>query len=144
MTEPKERCVDVLATDECVELLSAHHFGRVAVDGQGGPAIFPINYVWESGQIAIRTGRGSKLTEAAQSTIAFEIDDAEEASRSGWSVLVVGTAYEVTDSIDEMSEELRRLPVDSWVPGDKTAVVRIEPRAITGRAVRPDAWMNGR
>jgi nitroimidazol reductase NimA-like FMN-containing flavoprotein (pyridoxamine 5'-phosphate oxidase superfamily) len=129
--------IRTLSTEECSGLLSGQHVGRIALNGPDGPAIFPVNYIWEGGHVVIRTDPGTKLAAAAQNVVAFEIDGIDEAARSGWSVLVVGTAYEVTDSVDFVSQEARRLPVDPWAPGDKASVLRIEPRSVTGRAVGP-------
>jgi nitroimidazol reductase NimA-like FMN-containing flavoprotein (pyridoxamine 5'-phosphate oxidase superfamily) len=130
--------IRVLAIEECSALLSGHHVGRIGLNGPDGPAIFPVNYVWEGGHVVIRTDPGTKVAGSAQSVVAFEIDGIDEAARAGWSVLVVGTAYEVTDSIDSVSEAVRRLPVDPWAPGDKATFLRIEPRSVTGRAVTPE------
>ena len=118
-------------------MLSSHHFGRIAINGDQGLEVFPVNYMWRDGHVAIRTSRGRKLTDVAQNEVAFEIDGIDEAARTGWSVLVVGAGYEVTDSIDEASEEIRALPVDTWAPGENSCWLRIEPRAVTGRRVQP-------
>ncbi len=125
----------MLSPEECVALLSSHHFGRIAVHGPDGLAIFPVNYVWGDGRVAIRTRPGTKLAAAAQSEVAFEIDGIDEAAREGWSVLVSGHGYEATDTIDEASRALRDLPVETWAPGERSSWLRIEPRAITGRMV---------
>ena len=132
MTEPQ---VEVLSAAECRQLLEAHRFGRIAVDGHDGLAIFPVNYIYSGGHLAIRTDPGAKLDGAVQNSVAFEIDDVDELMRTGWSVLVTGAAYEVTEALDEESRLIRDFPVDSWA-GDKTRWLRIEPRAITGRIVR--------
>jgi hypothetical protein len=69
--------------------------------------------------------------------VAFEIDGSDEAQRSGWSVVVQGVGNDITDTVDGLSEELRDLPVDHWVPGERTRWVRIIPERVTGRRVRP-------
>lgn len=133
--------VQVLTVEECSALLEAHRFGRIGVQGPEGPGIFPVNYVWVTGHIVIRTSPGTRPAAAAQSVVAFEIDGIDEPTRTGWSVLVVGTAYEVTDSVDDISEALRRLPVDSWAPGPKTSVLRIEPRSVSGRRITGEGFV---
>jgi hypothetical protein len=50
-------------------------------------------------------------------------------------VMVTGAAYDVTDSLDNESQLIRNLVVDSWV-GDRSRWLRIEPRTISGRIVR--------
>lgn len=126
-----------LSPEACDELLRAHHFGRLAVDASDGLAIFPVNYVYADGHVAIRTAAGTKLAAAAQSEVAFEIDGIDESARSGWSVLVRGVGYEVSDSMDDVSAGLRLLPVDPWVEGDRPYLLRIEPTSVTGRRVGP-------
>ena len=129
--------MDELSEPECSDLLAAHHFGRIGVVSGGTQLIFPVNYVYDDGRIAVRTDPGTKLSAAAQGQVAFEIDEIDEAARSGWSVLVTGVGYEVTDAIDDESEELRRFPVDTWTPGQRSHWIRIEPQRISGRRLRP-------
>jgi nitroimidazol reductase NimA-like FMN-containing flavoprotein (pyridoxamine 5'-phosphate oxidase superfamily) len=128
--------VEELTHEECVDLLGSHHFGRIAVHGHEGLAIFPVNYFWNDGHVAIRTNPGTKLAAAAQSKVAFEIDGIDDGARTGWSVLVTGTGYEVTDSMDDVSAAMRALPVETWAPGQTTSWLRVEPASITGRRVR--------
>jgi nitroimidazol reductase NimA-like FMN-containing flavoprotein (pyridoxamine 5'-phosphate oxidase superfamily) len=126
-----------LSTERCHSLLSSHSFGRVSFVDQQGIAIFPVNYVFDGQGVAIRCEIGSRLHHAVQSEVAFEIDHTYEQTRMGWSVLVTGTAYDVSDSIDGASVDVRALPVDTWAPGVKKCWVRVEPRSLTGRMVRP-------
>lgn len=126
----------VLSRERCEDLLASHHFGRIAVHGRDGLAIFPVNYVWLEGRVAIRTRPGTKLAAAAQSEVAFEIDEVDEDARQGWSVLVTGTGYEVTDTLDDESRALRAVQVEPWAPGERGSWLRIEPRSITGRMVQ--------
>lgn len=127
-----------LSQEECADRLADRHFGRIALHGRDGLSVYPVNYTWSDGHVAIRTNPGAKLDGIAQSEVAFEIDEIDEAARTGWSVLVRGVGYEVTDSIDGISTEMRELPVDTWAPGGNEHWIRIEPRSITGRRVQPD------
>jgi len=126
-----------LSESECKELLAGRHFGRLGVMSDGSVIIFPVNYVFADGRVAIRTDPGTKLSAAALGRVAFEIDEVDEPARTGWSVLLQGTGYDVTDSIDTASEQVRQFPVDTWVPGDRASWLRIEPSSITGRRIRP-------
>lgn len=131
-----EIAVDDLDAVDCAQLLESHHFGRIAVLVDGHPEIFPVNYVCRNGRVAIRTDSGTKLHAAAMSAVAFEIDSVDDDSRTGWSVVVKGTGYDVTDSVDDVSEELRQLQVDTWAPGGNASWIRIEPHSVTGRRIR--------
>jgi uncharacterized protein len=127
-----------LAEDQCRRLLAEHHLGRLAIGDFGGPMIFPVNYVVYNDMVVFRTDPGSKLEAAAErELVAFEVDAADEATRTGWSVVVRGTLGEVTDSAD--LERLRALPLYPWAPGERARYLRVAPSSLTGRRIRiPD------
>jgi nitroimidazol reductase NimA-like FMN-containing flavoprotein (pyridoxamine 5'-phosphate oxidase superfamily) len=131
-----ETVFEEIPEPECLELLAAGGFGRLAVVVDGGPEVFPVNYVFDAGRVAIRSDPGTKLTAAALGRVAFEIDAVDEADRTGWSVVVQGTGHDISDSVDEISEIMRTLAVDTWAPGEKANWIRIEPSRVTGRRVR--------
>ena len=68
--------------------------------------------------------------------MAFQIDGADEASRTGWSVLVRAEAVEVIDS-DDLAR-LGELPLYPWAPGAKTHYVRL-PAGVADRAAHRGA-----
>ena len=137
MADPQ---LEVLAEEECWRLLGAHHLGRLALVDTKGPVIVPVNYVFDREREApvFRTDPGSKLDAAVEAApVAFEVDAADEATRTGWSVVVRGALAEVTDPGD--LERLRALPLYPWAPGDKARYVRVRPASVTGRRIRiPD------
>lgn len=67
----------------------------------------------------------------AGQTVAFEVDEIDPDSRTGWTVLVTGKAEAVTD-VHELvaSVDVARRPWVS-VPGDQ--VVRLRPGQLSGR-----------
>ena len=75
--------MEVLGEADCFDLLASHRFGRIGVVVGGRPMIFPVNYFFEDGRVAIRTDPGTKLSAAAQGQVAFEIDGIDEAARAG-------------------------------------------------------------
>jgi len=129
MTEGLEE----LSFEECEELLASHHFGRLAVVVEGRPVIFPVNYEYVEGRIVVRSDPGVKLDAATLASVAFEVDEVDGVTRSGWSVVVQGFSQDVTDADDPVSETLRSTPVDTWVPGERTHWLRIEARFVSGR-----------
>jgi nitroimidazol reductase NimA-like FMN-containing flavoprotein (pyridoxamine 5'-phosphate oxidase superfamily) len=99
------------------------------------PAIFPVNYAMLDGQVVFRTGPGTKLDAAAAgAVVAFEIDDIDLFSHTGWSVLVVGVARPITEP--ETLARARRLPLSPWVDGERDTFVRLESARMTGRELR--------
>jgi nitroimidazol reductase NimA-like FMN-containing flavoprotein (pyridoxamine 5'-phosphate oxidase superfamily) len=130
-----ETRMEELAEDECRRLLAGRHLGRLAIPDFGGPMIFPVNYIYDGDAVVFRTDPGSKLDAAAErELVAFEVDAVEEATRTGWSVVVRGTLAEVTDP-DHLAR-LRALPLYPWAPGPKTRYVRVRPTSMTGRRIR--------
>lgn len=133
-----------LSVDACLELLAAHHVGRVAVDDGDGPVVLPVNYVLDQGSVLFRTDEGSKLDAAMRGArVAFEIDGVDERRRIGWSVLVRGRVVEVTDG-DEL-DRVRQLPLDPFVGGHKEHYVRVLSTNMSGRRIAlpatiPDGW----
>jgi uncharacterized protein len=123
-----------LTRSECFALLAREHVGRVAVVDDRGPVVFPVNFVLDRHMVVFRTDEGTKLDAACRgSRVAFEIDGADAAAHSGWSVVVRGEAIEVTGPAE--LARLRRLRLDPWAPGAKTHYVRILPAVLTGRRI---------
>ena len=65
--------------------------------------------------------------------VAFEIDEADSLGRWGWSVLAQGPAFDITGSLDEHSEALRKLHVTPWAPGTRPAWLRVTATRVSGR-----------
>ena len=83
--------LEVLSDEECHWLLEGGSVGRVGVTGGAIPEVLPVNYALLDGDIVFRTGRGTKVHAAtSDAPIAFEVDECDPVTLSGWSVLVVG------------------------------------------------------
>ena len=102
------------------------------------PLILPVNYVLDGDAVVIRTD-SPKITAAADHTrVAFEVDDVDERTRSGWSVLVQALAEEVTGSRrEELVERLRTAGGTPWAPGEHGHWIRLIPKVVTGRRIIP-------
>jgi nitroimidazol reductase NimA-like FMN-containing flavoprotein (pyridoxamine 5'-phosphate oxidase superfamily) len=131
--------LEVLYEEECLRLLATQEVGRLAViEGGYGPLIVPVNYVVDGGDIVFLTDSGTKLRGATRSPVAFEVDDLDRCTRSGWSVVARGLARELSGK--ERDDLRRRLPTMSfhpWAPGHKPYLVRIVATTVTGRRIRP-------
>ncbi|HEV2368242.1 MAG TPA: pyridoxamine 5'-phosphate oxidase family protein [Acidimicrobiales bacterium] len=135
MPEDEPR-LEEIGDAECRRLLGGHNVGRIGVVVDGWPVVLPVNYVFDGHRVAIRSDPGSKLTASDLGRVAFEIDGIDEGGRRGWSVLVQGRGFDITESLDEVSELMRALPVDPWAPGQKAHWIRIDPERVTGRRLR--------
>jgi len=80
--------LEPIAEQECLYLLGQRRLGRVAIDVDGRPQIFPVNYALSGRVVAFRTAPGTKLANAPMSHVAFEIDDYDSRNGVGWSVMV--------------------------------------------------------
>jgi nitroimidazol reductase NimA-like FMN-containing flavoprotein (pyridoxamine 5'-phosphate oxidase superfamily) len=127
--------VEILDADECHVLLRRGTIGRVAFAVAGEIDVLPVNYAMDGYSVVFRTAAGEKLGAALmEQAVAFEIDELYPASRSGWSVLVKGTAEPVDDQ--SSLERLGSLGLEPWAgPDQRDHWVRIRPFEITGRRV---------
>ncbi len=124
---------------ECLRLIAASSFGRIAVRTRDGtPAIRPLNYRFDepSQSIVFRTGRGSKLHALLEvGHAAFEIDGTDTDGATGWSVIVSGVAEEILNRGE--LDRLTALELEPWAPSDKPFVVRLRAFTVSGRRVAP-------
>jgi uncharacterized protein len=128
--------LESLGRSECLNLLATAQVGRLALVVDGHPEILPVNYALDGDAVLFRTSEGSVLTHVALAEVAFEVDHVDEATRSGWSVLIKGHADDIGDAIDATSQRLRRLSLISWAPGRRDRWFVVRPRQITGRRLR--------
>jgi len=128
----------VVPADECRTLLATRQLGRIGLAGGSFPLILPVNYVLAGDAVVIRTD-SPKITASADHTrVAFEVDDVDERTRSGWSVLVQALAEEVTGARrDELVERLRTAGGTPWAPGEHGHWIRLIPKVVTGRRIVP-------
>jgi uncharacterized protein len=128
------RGLEIVDFDTCLSRLAAQPVGRVAMAERGELVILPVNHVVVGMTIGFRTAAGTKLAQAVDGkAVGLEVDDFDQRSRTGWSVLVQGNVRIAT------AEEAHRLEGAAdppWVSGAHTWVV-IDPIEIAGRELRP-------
>ncbi|MFI5909833.1 pyridoxamine 5'-phosphate oxidase family protein [Dactylosporangium sp. NPDC051541] len=85
-----------LGRRRCLELLASVPMGRVVFTDHALPAIRPVNHLLDGETIIIRSALGHGLASAATAhgslVVAYEVDEIDATARSGWSVVVTGTA----------------------------------------------------
>ncbi len=92
--------------------------------------MLPVSYVSSAGLIYFRTNPDSVMGElSGPVAVAFEVDDIDVSTATGWSVLVQGVAQAHDDSASDL-----RIP-DAWAPGERILTIVITPSACSGRAV---------
>lgn len=126
--------LEILGRRDCLALLASVPLGRVVFTDQALPAIQPVNFALDGDDVIIRTPTGSKLGMAMRGTIvAFEADDIDPTSRTGWSVTLIGQARLVNDPSE--IARLSRLRLRPWTPGPCDRFVRISGKDLAGRRI---------
>jgi nitroimidazol reductase NimA-like FMN-containing flavoprotein (pyridoxamine 5'-phosphate oxidase superfamily) len=116
--------------------LQRQEVGRLAIPlPKAGPLVVPVNYVMDGDVVVFRSDPGAKLDAIALEPVSFEVDEVDRVTRTGWSVLVTGTAH-VADR-----DEVDDLRLQAWVAGTKEHWVRIVPSSITGRRIMLPAFV---
>ncbi|MGH8791622.1 MAG: pyridoxamine 5'-phosphate oxidase family protein [Stackebrandtia sp.] len=134
MSKPSK--LEILEVAECLDLLGKACIGRVAVTDRALPAILPVNFRMHDGTIVLRTSLGSTLsTSMRKSVVAFEVDDYDDETNIGWSVMVVGPARLVNNGVEY--DSLSSLDLPAWGPDKKDHFVLIGAEIVTGRRITP-------
>ncbi|MEP7054645.1 MAG: pyridoxamine 5'-phosphate oxidase family protein [Actinomycetota bacterium] len=132
-----------LSVNECWMLLRSAQVGRLAVVVEGGPEIFPVNFVVDHGTVVFRTAEGTKLASAtSDEPVAFEADAFDPAAGEAWSVVIKGRAKEIRGNFSELFDALS-LPLFPWHAGPKQHFVRVSADQVSGRRFRvvdPEFW----
>jgi len=130
-----ESILAVLSREQCLRLMATAPVGRIIYTRHAMPAVEMVNFTVNAGDIVIRTAPSGKLMAAIRgAVVAFEADEYDPVSRTGWSVTAVGHAREVTDPAD--IGMLRASGPCPWAPGDYPYFMRITPGQLTGRRLR--------
>ncbi|WP_405654252.1 pyridoxamine 5'-phosphate oxidase family protein [Streptomyces sp. NBC_00019] len=120
-----------VSRDEALRLLGTVQLGRIAFTEQALPAIRPVNHVLAEGDIIVRTHGGSALLRRAllSEVVAYEADEIDPVTRTGWSVVVTGTATRVTGAAELARYQGLLMP---WIDAEMEQVVRIRPEIVSG------------
>ena len=134
----KDGTFQTIDAAECMTLLASTAVGRVAFDSGDGIAVYPVNHVVHDGQVYFRTSPYAAIVSALLHTgrASFEVDEVDEFLRSGWSVLVQGTA-ELVDPHEALVSLPSTEHPEPWAAGTRTVTVKITPHQISGRRVLP-------
>jgi uncharacterized protein len=119
---------------ESMRLLPSVRVGRLIFTVNALPAVRLMNFAVVGERIVLRTAAGTTVARKAHDLIvAFEADDLDAATSSGWSVVVTGRAARVTDP--ELIARYRKVPLVPWAPGERDQFVTITTEVVEGRRV---------
>ena len=134
LTYPTDHAgLEILPFDRCLQLLGTVPVGRVSFFADGEIVVLPVNHVMDGPNPVFRTARGSKLSAAeGQNLVAFEADQYDNRTKSGWSVLVNGRVEVIYEEAE--IRRLTQLGPHPWVTAvSRPFWIRIRPSSISGR-----------
>ena len=125
-----------ISETECWQLLETTTVGRLAFTTANGIVILPVNFLVHEERIYVRTEPGSTISALADGCddVAFEMDYHDGWNLWGWNVLVNGATAEA-GSLEGERAIASSGRLGPWAPGDRSLVIRLTPRMISGRRV---------
>lgn len=82
-----------LSRNDCLSRMASVPVGRVGLSLQAMPAVVPVTFILRDECVVFAVAPGSRLAQAAEdSVIAFEVDEFNPSSRTGWTVMGLGVA----------------------------------------------------
>lgn len=135
-TPPQITRSESLDPATCLQLIAPGGVGRVALTGDDGPEVFPVNYAIVDGDVVFRTASGGPLSVPDGGELGFEVDHLDEVVSRAWSVLIIGHGARIADP-----ELARRLAdnalLQPWVGGERDLFIRVRAERISGRRILP-------
>lgn len=130
---PAGRRLEALDADECWSLIRSDSVGRLVYTYQALPAVVPVNYVVLGESVLIRTSSESRIGQLPDGTVvAFEVDSIDRRTRTGWSVVLVGSTQALRETPEGMEVALH-LPGVPWVDVVDGVTLRVSAGFVTGR-----------
>jgi nitroimidazol reductase NimA-like FMN-containing flavoprotein (pyridoxamine 5'-phosphate oxidase superfamily) len=131
-----ERRFEAIGREQCFDLLATNHVGRVAWQAADLPQILPVTYAMYQGSVYFRTTPDGILSELAQPTrVALEVDELDQQTRSGWSIVLQGRTSAVSEP-DALANLWAADSLVPWAGGNRTLFICIRPDRVSGRIVR--------
>ncbi|GAA2000633.1 pyridoxamine 5'-phosphate oxidase family protein [Catenulispora subtropica] len=129
-----DTAIEYLAEEEALRLAATAPVGRVVYSRYAMPAVHLVNFKLDGKDVVFKTRKGAKFAAAvADTVIAFEVDEFDPATRSGWTVTLTGRSSLVTSKPEQ--ERLAGLDIDPWIP-DREYFIKVQTQLITGRRIR--------
>ena len=131
-----ERSLTALSRRDCVALLGGKQVGRAVFTERALPAVVPVTFAIHDDAVVMCTASDTRLASAAsRGVLAFQVDDIDPSTRSGWSVVVVGVAELVNDPVKQAGI---RVVLQPWAPGQNDVFIRLPLKVVTGRCILAD------
>ena len=124
---------------DCYRLLATTCVGRLVSTYNALPLVLPVNFCLDGHTLVFRTSPSGRLAAATNNVVvAFEVDEIDVETWTGWSVVITGVASPLTSPGEIVRAQ--QLGLVSWLGEDRDHYVRIVPGLVTGRRlhVAPD------
>jgi nitroimidazol reductase NimA-like FMN-containing flavoprotein (pyridoxamine 5'-phosphate oxidase superfamily) len=130
-----ERTFGPLSSEECRRRLEGGSIGRVAWNTVDGPQVLPVTYAVHNDAVVFRTAAYGPLADLRHvRRVAFEIDEFDAESRTGWSVVVVGQSRAAAKAAELVELWSQADPVP-WAPGTRNLFIEIRIDQLSGRSI---------
>jgi nitroimidazol reductase NimA-like FMN-containing flavoprotein (pyridoxamine 5'-phosphate oxidase superfamily) len=135
-TTHEERFLEILDEAQCRRLLPTRTIGRLGFTEDALPAILPVAFTLQGGHVLIAVRHDSSVVNAVRrSVVAFQVDEYDPASRTGWSVTVVGPSRIIRDPQEVAA--LGRMPVTTPPPDPARCYVAVQLGLVRGWRMAP-------
>ncbi|HEY9474077.1 MAG TPA: pyridoxamine 5'-phosphate oxidase family protein [Mycobacteriales bacterium] len=113
-----------LPSEESVALLASARRGRLITTLGALPAAEPVPFVADGRQVVVRVAEPDPIHTG--DIVSLQVDDVDERTGAGWSVLVTGSARRI-GSDDRLVERLCARATEDWLNGVGELVLLAEP-----------------
>jgi uncharacterized protein len=121
-----------LGRAESWRLLASAQVGRLIFTVNALPALRLMNFAVVDGLVVLRTAADTTVARKVHDVIvAFEVDELDPATSSGWSVVITGRATRVADP--ELIARYQKVPLVPWALGERDQFMTITTEMIEGR-----------
>jgi hypothetical protein len=137
MKVPGEEQEEGIPSDRCWSLMDRVRVGRIAAYDGDQPLVAVVPFAIEHGDIVVGAKADLGLSGLFGRPVALEVSELDADTEGGWSVVVRGIAYDITDTVDRRSERLQGVDVSCWCMDGIDGRIAIHPRDVQGRWLRP-------
>ena len=126
-----------LDRDQCLDLLAGGGYGRVVGTDCALPAVHPVGYVLDQQEVIFQARAGSALAATVGNVVAFQADEFNRETGTGWTVVGIGKAYQLNSGEAMLAIPLWRLTGRrlTRMPGEPARIPGAIPGEV-GPAVR--------